>query len=138
MTTVEFFDLVFDHLTEDGVLVINIGRSPLDRTLVNDLGTTIQQVFPTVFVMDLPGSFNTLLFATKSPGSWQNFYHNYSTLEGSGANSLLLEAMALTINYRQEPPVESRVYTDDRAPIELLTNKMVLDFILAGGTEELQ
>jgi len=138
MTTVEFFKLVHDRLSDDGVLTINIGRSPLDRTLVNDLGTTIGEVFPTLFIMDLPGSFNTILFATKSPGSWENFYDNYTRLVDSHVDSLLLEAMALTINNRQPPPVETRVYTDDRTPIELLTNKMVLDFILAGGTEDLQ
>ncbi len=138
MTTVEFFSMVRDHLTDDGVMTINIGRSPLDRTLVNDLGTTIGEVFPTLFVMDLPGSFNTILFATKAPGSWENFYANYSHLAALEAEPLLLETMALTINHRQPSPVQTRVFTDDRAPIEWLTNKMVVDFILAGGTEELQ
>jgi spermidine synthase len=138
MTTVEFFRMVHGHLVEDGVLTINIGRSPLDRTLVNDLGTTIGEVFPTLFVVDLPGSFNTILFATKEPGSWENFYENYNRLVDSGADTLLLEAMALTINSQQAQPRETRVYTDDKAPIELLTNKMVVDFILAGGTEDLQ
>jgi spermidine synthase len=138
MTTVEFFKMVHDHLSDDGVLTINIGRSPLDRTLVNDLGTTIGEVFPTLFIMDLPGSFNTILFATKAPGSWENFYENYEHLVDSEADPLLLETMALTINNRQDPPAQTRVYTDDRAPIEWLTNKMVVDFILAGGTEEMQ
>lgn len=138
MTTVEFFKMVYDHLSDDGVLTINIGRSPLDRTLVNDLGTTIGEVFPTLFVVDLPGSFNTILFATKAPGSWENFYDNYTYLVESEAEPLLLETMALTINHKQDPPVRTQVYTDDRAPIEWLTNKMVVDFILAGGTENLQ
>ena len=138
MTTIEFFKMVHDHLSDDGVLTINIGRSPLDRTLVNDLGTTIGEVFPTLFIMDLPGSFNTILFATKAPGSWENFYENYSILVDSEVEPLLLETMALTISNRQDPPAQTRVYTDDRAPIEWLTNKMVVDFILAGGTEEMQ
>jgi len=117
--------------------VINIGRTPFDRTLINDLGTTIDQVFPTLFVVDLPGSYNTILFATKSPGSWDNFFGNYAQLVDSGAHPLLIEAMAVAINYRQDPPEITQIYTDDRAPIELLTNKMVVDFILAGGTESL-
>jgi spermidine synthase len=45
MTTLEFFEIVYENLTEDGVMVINIGRSPLDRTLINDLGTTIAKFF---------------------------------------------------------------------------------------------
>lgn len=137
MTTLEFFQIVHDHLKEDGVMVINIGRSPLDRTLVNDLGTTIGQVFPTLFVMDVPDSFNTILFATKRPGSWENFSLNYAALVESSAHSLLLEAMAMTITYQQPPPKRTQVYTDDRAPIEWLTNKIVLDFVLSGETEAL-
>jgi hypothetical protein len=30
------------------------------------------------------------------------------------------------------------VFTDDLAPIEWLTNKIVVDYFLAGGLEELQ
>ena len=34
MTTHEFFQIAHDHLTSDGVLVINVGRGPEDRRLV--------------------------------------------------------------------------------------------------------
>lgn len=138
MTTVEFFQEVYDHLTDDGVMVINIGRSTQDRTLVNDLGTTINQVFPTIFVMDVPDSFNSILFATKQEGSWENLLTNYNQLLGSDVDSLLTEAMAVTIVYRQETPEITQVYTDDRTPIEWLTNKIVLDYIFSDGIEELQ
>lgn len=138
MTTVEFFQSVYDHLSEDGAMMINIGRSPLDRTLVNDLATTIREIFPTVFVMDLPGSFNSILFATRQPGSWDYFLENYIQLAAVETPPLLLDAMALTYNNQQMPPENTRVYTDDRAPIEWLTNKIVVDFIFAGGTGDLQ
>lgn len=138
MTTVEFFQIVHDRLTEDGVMAINIGRSPIDRSLVDDLATTVLEVFPTVFVMDLPNSFNTILFATRQPGSWENLYNNYWYLTEAEGHPLLLEAMTLTINYQQPQPDLTRVYTDDRSPIEWLTNKIVLDFILTGGAEGLQ
>jgi predicted membrane-bound spermidine synthase len=138
MTTLEFFQIVHENLSEDGVMVINIGRSPLDRTLINDLGTTIRQIFPTVFVMDVPESFNTILFATKQPGSWENFYENYNALLSFNVHSLLLEAMAMTITFRQPMPETTRVFTDDLAPIEWLTNKIVVDYFLAGGLEDFQ
>jgi len=138
MTTVQFFEIVFDHLSDDGVMVINIGRSPLDRTLVNDLGTTIEEVFPTTFTMDIPESFNTILFATKQPGSWDNFLQNYNIIYDSQVASLLKEAMTVTYMNRKPPIEQTQVYTDDRAPIEWLTNKIVVDFILSGGASELQ
>jgi spermidine synthase len=138
MTTVEFFRIVYDRLTEDGVMVINIGRSPLDRTLVNDLSTTISAVFPSLFVVDLPDSFNTIVFATKSEGSWADFVQNYLILSESDVNPLLMEAMSVAYNNQAPMPAQTRIYTDDLAPIEWLTNKIVLDFILSGGTEVLQ
>lgn len=138
MTTLEFFQIVHDNLDEDGTMVINIGRSPLDRTLINDLGTTIRQIFPTIFVMDIPDSFNTILFATKQPGNWENLYENYNILLGSDVHPLLLEAMAMTITNRQPTPEITRVFTDDLAPIEWLTNKIVVDYFLSGGLEDYQ
>jgi hypothetical protein len=138
MTTLEFFQIVFDQLTDDGVMVINIGRSPLDRTLVNDLGTTVEQVFPRTFVMDIPESFNTMLFATKQQGSWDDFLKNYHMLSEYQTAPLLIEAMTVTYMNKKPPIEHTQIYTDDRAPIELLTNKIVVDFILSGGAEELQ
>jgi len=135
MTTLEFFTIVHEHLEDDGVLVVNIGRSPLNRALVNDLATTIKQVFRDVFVTDLPDSFNSILFATKKPGSWDHVSENYFNLSENDADPLLLEAMAIAYNNRQPPPETTRVYTDDRTPIEWLTNKIVVDFLLSGGME---
>jgi spermidine synthase len=138
MTTLEFFQTVHGHLKDDGVMVINIGRSPLDRTLVNDLATTIREVFPTVFVMDVPGSFNSILFATRQPGSWDNLWVNYGHLLEEDTPKLLLEAMTTTISAQQPAPETTRVYTDDHTPIEWVTNKIVVDFILSGGAEVMQ
>lgn len=138
LTTVEFFQLAYDHLTEDGVLVINIGQVPLDRTLVNDLGTTIGHVFPSIFVMDIPGSFNSILFATKTPSSWGNFKANYAHVVENFTNPLLIEAMTMTMQNQQAAPKITRVYTDDKTPIEWVTNKIVVDFILSGSVEELR
>lgn len=138
MTTLEFFQMVYDHLTEDGVMVINIGRSPLDRTLVNDLGTTIRQIFPTIFVTDIPDSYNSILFATKQPGSWEHFAVNYHHLLTADVHPLLVETMTITFNHKQPTPEVTRVYTDDRTPIEWLTNKIVVDYLLSEGVGEMQ
>jgi hypothetical protein len=49
LTTREFFQIVRDHLTEDGVMAINVGRSPIDRRLIDQLVSTIRTVFPSVY-----------------------------------------------------------------------------------------
>src|SRR5258708_10045282 len=67
LTTVEFFRQVRDHLTTNGVVVINVGRTVSsatklqDRRLVDAMTHTMQQVFPSVHTIDVPNSFNTIL-----------------------------------------------------------------------------
>lgn len=139
MTTVEFFSSLSDHLSGNGVVVINVGRAPEDRRLVNALYATMKEVFPTVFITDLSGSFNTILFATRQPASIQNFTDNYLKLFNSGSTpQLLLNVMASTYAGLQQSPEGSVVFTDDLAPIEGITNSMVLKFLLSDKLEILQ
>ena len=119
MTTL-IFTIVHEHLEDDGVLVVNIGR-PANRALVNDLATTIKQVFE-MFCDRLPDSFNSILFAAKT-----RFRDHVSKLFGlseNDADPLLLEAMACL---QQSAAHKTRVYTDDRT-IEWLTNKSLWTF----------
>ena len=65
MTTQEFFEIIASHLTDDGVLTINVGSVPGDRRLIDGLATTIATQFASIHIMDIPGSLNTMIFATK-------------------------------------------------------------------------
>ena len=95
MTTVEFFSTLQQHLTANGVVVINVGRAPEDRRLVDALYTTMKQVFPTVYISDLAESFNTILFATNQATTLKNFTDNYLQLNNSPSTpQLILEVMA--------------------------------------------
>lgn len=140
MTTLEFFQSVRSHLTDDGVMVINIGRGPTDRRLVNALAGTILEVFPTIYISDLSDSFNTLLFATVQETTLENYLANYVQLmENPETPPLLLEVLATTYEGLQPLPQEKGlVFTDDLAPVELITNSIVLNFLLSGETENLQ
>ncbi len=136
LTTQEFFQMVRDHLTEDGVMVINVGRSPSDRRLIDDLVSTIQTVFPSVHVADVPYSFNTIVYATVQTTSFDNLRANYESLTESGqAHPLLLESIQIAWSNRQDTPATGRVYTDDWSPIEWVTNNMVLNYVLFGDLE---
>ncbi len=139
LTTQEFFQIVYDHLAEDGVLAINIGRAPEDRRLIDGLATTIGSIFPSIYVMDVSDSFNSILYATKQPTQLEDFYYNYHALNEAGdTHPLLLTAMREFIGRQQPAPETTTVFTDDLAPIEWLTNTMVLNYVLFGGMEELQ
>ncbi len=139
LTTREFFQICANHLTEDGVLAINIGRAPNDRRLIDDLSTTIRTALPSTHVMDLPNTFNSILFATKQPTAPDNLAFNLTALQANpNAPRLLLEAATVTYTSLQPDSSGGTVYTDDRSPIEWVTNSLVLNFILAGGVEELK
>ena len=140
MTTREFFQIVFDHLTSDGAMVINVGRSPIDRELIDCLYNTIRSVFPSAFVMDVPSTFKSIIFATVKPTSWVNMEKNFSfLLQEPNTPPLLLQTMQIALqNQTPEPTLDPKlVFTDDLAPIERITNKMVVNFIFSDQMEKL-
>ncbi len=130
LTTREFFESVRAHLEPAGAVAINVGRAPGDRRLIEALAGTMQAVFPSVFVMDVPGTFNTIIYATRQPGSWDNLPANYAGLKENGADPLLLESIARAWAYRQPTPPPQAAFTDDRAPIEWLTNALIFRYVL--------
>ena len=139
LTTVEFFRETYDHLEEDGALVINIARIFDDRRLVDSLFATISAVYPSVYVTDIPDSFNTMVFATKSPTDFNNLIGNYIALSTKETTPpLLLTSMQITILNRQPDPEEGMILTDDHAPVEWITNQMILNFFVSGEAGKLQ
>ncbi len=140
-TTLEFFLIVKDHLSVNGTVVLNVGRSPTDRELIDHLYSTIRAVFPSAYIMDVPDSLNTIIFATIQPTSIDNLYLNYTALQkDSSVHPLLVQAMTTTLsNLRQNPPYHPDfVFTDDRSPIEWITNRMILNFLFSDQMEQIK
>ncbi len=139
LTTREFFQICADRLTENGVLVVNIGRAPNDRRLINDLGATILTVLPSAHVMDIPGTFNSMLFATRQPSTRDNLTTNLMHISNQpGTHPLLLRAAQVAFASLQPDPSGGIVYTDDLSPVEWVTNSLIINFIVGGGMGELQ
>jgi spermidine synthase len=132
LTTREFFEIVFDHLDTNGAMVLNVGRTPEDEKLLAGLAATIQAVFPSVYVMDVPATYNSMIYATVQPTSAENLEGNLNLLlETDAPDPTLVQAMRIT-SFRLRPvPSGGQIFTDDKAPIEWLTNQMVLNSILA-------
>ncbi len=147
LTTREFFQIARQHLTTEGVLVINVGRSPTDRRLVDDLAATVHSVFPSVYIIDVPLSFNSIIYATVQPTTMDNLYANWLYLKTRRqAHPLLLRAIETAILNQQplkpcdgqNPTPHCTIYIDDLSPVEWVTNRMVLNFVLSGETKELK
>lgn len=139
LTTREFFEIARDHLTEQGVLVINVGRAPEDRSLIDALVTTLSQVFPSVHVMDIPLTFNSMVYATVQPTTMENLVNNFNILVSSSqTHAVLLAAIERVIIYQQPLPEPTIVLTDDHAPVEWIVNKMVIRFIFSDNLDKLE
>lgn len=139
MTTQEFFQIAASHLTENGVLTLNSASVPGDRRLINGLATTMGTIFPSIYMVDIPGSLNTMIFATKQKTIPENLAVNLVTLsQDPSVNPLLLAAMQVAFANLKTGYETTTVFTDDLAPIEWIVNDMVIRFIFEGGTQYLQ
>ena len=139
LTTLEFFQITANHLNPNGALAINVGRAPGDRRLIDGLATTIGSLYSSIYVMDIPGTFNSILYATLQPTSAQNLQTNLAAaLATQKVNPLLTDSMVLTWTNLQPAPQHSMVFTDDLSPIEWMTNNLILNFILHGDMNTIQ
>lgn len=136
LTTVEFFEEVRDKLDDDGVVLINVGRTNDDRRLIEAMTRTMLNVFPTVHTLDVPNSYNTILVATHVPTAPENLLANLARLPDT-AHPVLRTALESASN-SIVPTVASDIrFTDDHAPVEMLVDSMVIEFLLEGGIDEL-
>jgi spermidine synthase len=139
MTTQEFFQIAASHLTDNGVLTLNSASVPGDRRLINGLATTMGTIFPSIYTVDIPGSLNTMIFATKQKTIPENLAVNLVTLsQDPSVNPLLIAAMQVAFANLKTGYETTTVFTDDHAPIEWIVNDMVIRFIVGGGTRYLQ
>lgn len=138
LTTQEFFQEIYDHLTEEGVMAINAGRTATDYSLVEALGTTMRSVFPNVYVLDVPsygGNLgNSLVIATKQPTRLDNYSVNVAKIE----QPLLRVVIDRTLNspaariWELQPRENALVFTDDRAPVEQVIHSLIVRYLTGG------
>ncbi|HRF49118.1 MAG TPA: fused MFS/spermidine synthase [Anaerolineales bacterium] len=137
LTTREFFAIVHERLADDGVLVINVGRTPGDRSLVEALVGTLGAVFPSVYVVDVPNTgFNSMVYATKQVTDPANLAANLGALPGD-AHPLLRAALGDAVANLKPTPTSATVFTDDWAPVEQYADAIVLGYFLNGDTSDL-
>jgi spermidine synthase len=132
LTTREFFSEAESHLTNNGILAINVGRGPTDRRLVEALTSTLLTVFPSIHTIDVPGSLNTILVATVQPTDGGNLAQWLETVEAS-EQPLLRQAIE-TAQANLVPTVSSDViFTDQRAQVEAIIDSIVLRYLFEEG-----
>jgi spermidine synthase len=131
LATEEFFRLVRRHLTGGGLVALNVAATPRDRGLTQGIGTTLAAVFPQVWRWTAL-RFSDLVFAFEQPHSRATLVARAATVPHQLQSLVPLFAHELTqIQPRGTP------WTDDRAPVEWVTDRMLAEQIATGkGLDE--
>lgn len=127
MSSVEFFTMVREHLTENGVMVVNMNMHTKEKGNINDyLSDTIAAVFPQVYTVDVFGSTNRELFAGGGTELLSRLETSVAGLASEGGKGEEL-ADLLKLAAEKLIPYEKGNYllTDDKAPVELLGMRVI-------------
>jgi predicted membrane-bound spermidine synthase len=129
LTTREFFAEVRAHLTENGVVAINVGRTRDDWSLVDALASTLKAEFPNVYLVDLKHAgqelINVLVVATKQPTRLENLAANTALM----TDPTLREVAESSVPRAEEFTTPTVVFTDDKAPVEQVVHGLILSFV---------
>lgn len=127
LTTREFFTQIRDHLSPTGVVTLNTAHTATDYRLVQAFVNTMSTVFPNVYTFNVPNTFNTEVMATVQPTSLATFQANMSQFPPDNVMGQL--ASEVVPGATQGHPDGGIVFTDDRAPIEQITDQLLLNYI---------
>ncbi len=125
LTTREFFALARDRLRPGGSVVVNVGHPEGQDKLEKALTATMRTAFPSV-ARDPVEDTNTLLVASQS-------LSRPRLVDAAGRLPAALTPVARASAARLAPPLTGGpVYTDDRAPVEWLVDRSIVDYAAVG------
>ncbi|GHO42480.1 spermidine synthase [Ktedonospora formicarum] len=127
LTTKEFFNQVRARLSPQGVVALNTGHTSTDYRLVQSMVATMSKVFPSVYVLNVPNTFNTVVMATMQPTTIETFRSQLSQLDPTTTMGQVANEVVPVVEIGR--PKDGIVFTDDRAPIEQITDQLLLSYI---------
>jgi len=127
LATREFFSLAREHLRPGGLIALNVADVPGDDRLSRAIGSTLLSVFPQAWRWK-PLRFNEVMIGLDRPV-------DRSTLARRAGGAPPAVASLVPLFRAQLAPVRATEapMTDDRAPVEWLTDRMIIDQIARGG-----
>jgi len=124
LTTIEFFASIRGHMRDDSLLMMNLFDIGERQEISASTVATLRRVFPTVVV--LPGGFsgNNIVFAFAHSRSLDTIHRRLANVQGDQPWQQLARKVATQI-IEPKPVPGAVVFTDDRAPIEEMTRRML-------------
>jgi spermidine synthase len=130
LATREFFELVRDRLEPGGIVALNVAAVPDDKRLVEAVGGTLGSKLPQVLAWPAL-RFNTIVLGLTEPLTDEERRRRLAT----GPPDLASIRALLAADARPLQPA-GRAWTDDRAPVEWLTDRMIVSYAAGGGRLE--
>jgi predicted membrane-bound spermidine synthase len=127
LATQEFFQAAREHLRPGGAVALNVAMVPGDDRLSRAIGSTLLAEFPQAWRWK-PLRFNELVIGLDGPATRGQLVHRAGAAPAAVGSLLPLFRRQLAPVSASEGPL-----TDDHAPVEWLTDRMIIDFIARGG-----
>ena len=126
LATREFFELVRERLTPGGILALNVATVPGDDSLLDGITGTLTHEFESVAVWPAL-RFNKLVLATPWPGGFDVARLESGPSELQSLHELLARELRAVTERADDP------WTDDHAPVEWVTDRMIVEYAASGG-----
>jgi len=127
LATREFFRLARERLEPGGVLALNVATVPGDERLLKGIAGTLTHEFESVSVWPAL-RFNRILVAFDEPKPVLS-----TELLDAGPPALRPLRELLLRELRPYGRKAKRPWTDDRAPVEWVTDRMIVEYAARGG-----
>jgi len=127
LTTQEFWSLARDRLDPHGMVMANVGRVPGDNRLPDAIAGTMATRFATVVEWPV-GDFNVIVAGFDDRLSTSQLIARLGAAP-PGLDGVRQAALDMHTVAPSDDPL-----TDDRAPVEWLTDQMIVRYAAAGGT----
>jgi predicted membrane-bound spermidine synthase len=123
LITREFFEQVRTHLNPAGLLMMNVYDTSGSRELLMATSATLKRVFPSVYVIVRPDG-NLIILAFPEEKSLAEIRDRLLHVTGDPQLQSLAQEAAANLSDIL-PPADAPVFTDDYAPVEEMTRRML-------------
>jgi spermidine synthase len=127
LATREFFQLVRDRLAPGGMVALNVATVPDDTRLAEGIATTVAAEFPAVWTWQAL-RFNQIVVGLTRELPRSAVERRLNAVQGDLAPLTGLAARDFTPARTSGDP-----WTDDHAPVEWITDRMIVEYAAEGG-----
>ena len=127
MTTQEFWQEINSKLTDQGVVAINVNAPSSDSPLLQAIANSMASIFPHTYLVKIDDkSWNYLVIASRDELDWESLPEDVAEPE------LVDLASELSGQIEKYPfNADQMVLTDDKAPVELMVDRIIIDYYFA-------